>query len=243
MAEADAGSVLGRFDGARHTYGSVTSTFSLEDDRFLVQTDGPDGRLASFPIRHTFGITPLQQYLIELPGGRLQALSVAWDTRPADAGGQRWFHLYPGQNIRHDDALHWTGLQQNWNFMCADCHSTALRKNYDAATKQFHTQWSEISVGCEACHGPASDHLSWARKEGDWKRIAAGKGFRVSYDERTGVAWPIDVETGIARRRRPRETGKEIAACAQCHARRAQISEDYEPGRPIGDGYLVSLLE
>ncbi len=244
MAPADDATVLGRFDGAQHRYGQVTSTFTRKGDAFVVNTDGADGKLSDFVVRYTFGLTPLQQYLVELPGGRLQALGLAWDARAADRGGQRWFHLYPGQDIRHDDPLHWTGLQQNWNFMCADCHSTALRKGYDPATRQYRSQWSEISVGCEACHGPASHHLSWAGRQGDGERFdGPGRGFRVRYDERDGVAWPIDPATGIAQRSKPRESAKEISTCAQCHARRAQFSEDYEPGRPIGDAYLVSLLD
>jgi hypothetical protein len=66
----------------------------------------------------------------------------------------RWFHIYPDEEIKHDDVLHWTKLNQNWNFMCAECHSTGLRKNYDAKTDRFATTWAEISVGCETCHGP-----------------------------------------------------------------------------------------
>lgn len=89
-----------------------------------MRTDGADGTLQDFEVKYTFGVSPLQQYLIELPGGRIQALSIAWDTRPKTAGGQRWFHLYPRDAIDHQDELHWTGRQQNWNFMCADCHST-----------------------------------------------------------------------------------------------------------------------
>ncbi len=98
--------------------------------------------------KYTFGVTPLQQYLIEFPGGRMQALSIAWDTRPKEEGGQRWFHLYPNERITYKDELHWTGPQQNWNFMCADCHSTNLKKNYDATTHTFKTSWSEVNVSC-----------------------------------------------------------------------------------------------
>jgi hypothetical protein len=59
----------------------------------MVRTDGPDGALRDYPIAYTFGVYPLQQYLIAMPGGRLQALGVAWDSRPKEQGGQRWFHL------------------------------------------------------------------------------------------------------------------------------------------------------
>jgi predicted CXXCH cytochrome family protein len=244
MAEASERTVLGDFAQARFTSGGIASTFIRRDGRYLVETDGPDGKPAQFPIKYTFGIAPLQQYLIELPGGRLQALSIAWDTRPKAAGGQRWFHLYPDQRIGPDDPLHWTGLQQNWNFMCADCHSTRLRKNFDAATKQFHTTWSEISVGCEACHGPGSGHIDWAQHRGDGRRAPdAAMGLGVALDERRGIAWTMNPATGIAVRSRPRDTAREITTCAQCHSRRAQISEDYVPGRPLGDGYAVALLD
>ena len=151
--------MLGNFTGVKFTHMGVTSEFFRRDGAFVVRTDGPDGQIGEFEVRHTFGVHPLQQYLLELPGGRLQALSIAWDTRPREAGGQRWFHLYPGERIDHQDELHWTKRQQNWNFMCADCHSTNLQKNYDAATDTYATRWSEISVGCEACHGPGSTHV------------------------------------------------------------------------------------
>ena len=149
-------------------YFDVQFRFFRKDGKFFVETDGPDGKLATFEVKYTFGVDPLQQYLIEFPDGRLQALSVAWDSRPKDKGGQRWFHLYPNENIRHDDVLHWTKLNQNWNFMCAECHSTGVQKNYDAAADRFATKWSEISVGCEACHGAGSRHVAWARDKKSW---------------------------------------------------------------------------
>jgi hypothetical protein len=110
----------------------VKSRFFRKDGKFFVETGGPDGTLAAFEMKYTFGIDPLQQYLIEFPDGRVQALSLAWDSRPKEQGGQYWFHLYPNEDIEHDDILDWTKLNQNWNFMCAECHSTGVRKNYDA---------------------------------------------------------------------------------------------------------------
>jgi len=132
MQPANAQTVLGDFDGAVFTEGDVTSTFFKRDGSYFVRTDGPGGTLADFEIRYTFGLTPLQQYLIEMPGGRLQALGIAWDSRPKSAGGQRWYHLYPGRNLKPGDPLHWTGIDQNWNYQCAWCHSTNLQKNYDS---------------------------------------------------------------------------------------------------------------
>jgi len=243
MQAATDKTVLGNFDNAKFAYAGTTSTFFRRDGKFFVNTDGPDGRLADFELKYAFGVAPLQQYLIEFPDGRMQALSIAWDARPKGEGGQRWFHLYPAEKITHKDPLHWTKPSQNWNFMCADCHSTNLRKGYDAAADRFRTTWSEINVACEACHGPGSNHLAWARKEGEWQRLGAGKGLAIALDERRGVSWAMNADTGNASRSRPRESAREIEVCARCHARRAQISDDYVHGRPMGDTLVVSPLE
>jgi hypothetical protein len=105
----------------------VTSAFSKRNGKFMLRTDGADGALHDYEIKFTFGVFPLRQYLIAIPGGRLQALGIAWDNRLRKLGGQRWFFLYPGRNIAASDALHWTGIDQTWNYMCADCHSTCAR--------------------------------------------------------------------------------------------------------------------
>ena len=163
MQPVRAEAVLANFDNAKFTHAGITSTFFQRDGKFFVNTDGPDGKLHDYEIKYTFGVRPLQQYLIELSNGRIQALSIAWDARHKEQGGQRWFHLYPKERIKHDDELHWTRPAHNWNYMCADCHSTELRKNYDPASDRFKPEWKEISVGCEACHGPGSDHVTWAK--------------------------------------------------------------------------------
>jgi Tfp pilus assembly protein PilF len=183
-----------------------------------------------------------KQYLIAMPGGRLQALGIAWDSRPRAGGGQRWFFLYPGQKITVDDSRHWTGLDQNWNYIRADCYSTNLRKNYDARTRTFSTSYSELDVSCEACHGPGSNHLRWARKESDSGNIA-NEGLTTALDERKGVAWSVDQATGNAQRSGPRQSEREIQMCARCHSRRGEIQEDYVHGQPVGDDYRVALLD
>ena len=236
--------VLGDFADRRFVHGGITSTFFRREGRFMVRTDGPDGQLDDFEIKYTFGVRPLQQYLIELRGGRLQALSIAWDARPREAGGQRWFHLYPNEKIDYRDELHWTRRQQNWNYMCADCHSTNVRKNYNAAAARYATTWSEINVACEACHGPGSRHVAWAgaTRAGQTSEARDPKGLTVLLRERRGVQWTVEPSSGNARRSVARTTAVELGVCAQCHARRSQITSDYAPGRPFLDHYLPALL-
>ena len=193
-------------------------------------------------------------------------VSIAWDSRPKKDGGQRWFHLYPKERVTYDDELHWTRPSQNWNFMCADCHSTDVRKNYDSATDKFQTRWAEISVGCEACHGPGSQaHLEWAaarippfEKEGKEEFESAAKipliplyqrarkpinnGLSARLDERRGITWTQNAATGNSVRSQPRTADREIEVCAQCHARRGQIAEGYQAGKSFLDHYRPALL-
>ncbi len=243
MQAASDSTVLGDFEHASFNNDGITSSFFRNGSKFMVRTDGADGSLHDYEIKYTFGVYPLQQYLIAMPGGRLQALGIAWDSRPSASGGQRWFFLYPGQKITYRDSRHWTGIDQNWNYMCADCHSTNLRKNYDLRTRTYSTTYDEIDVACEACHGPGSNHVAWAKKQGDWQKLDMTEGLTIALGERKGVAWPIDPATGNARRSSPRQSEREIQMCARCHARRGQIHEDYVHSQPVGDDYRVALLD
>ena len=81
MAEATEQSVLGNFNNAKFNYPGLTSTFFKRAGKFFVNTDGRDGKLADYEIKYTFGVSPLQQYLIEFPDGRRQALSRLPGTR------------------------------------------------------------------------------------------------------------------------------------------------------------------
>ncbi len=222
--------------------------------------------MQDYEIAYTYGVYPLQQYLIGFPDGRYQALGIAWDSRSREEGGQSWFHLYPDQNLTHRDPLHWTGAQQNWNYMCAECHSTNLRKNYDPQSQRFHTTWSEINVSCEACHGPGAEHLAWARKEGDWQKLDPTKGLAIALDERHGLRFQLRAlamqglnptatdltpppsvlgttppATG-APSGTPQSSGRELELCARCHARRGQFWEDYLFGQPLLDTHRLALL-
>ena len=240
MKPANDDTVLGDFDDAGHVYFGTESEFFRRDGGYWIRTADADGEAAEFRVAYTFGVYPLQQYLIEFPGGRLQASSLAWDSRPAEAGGQRWFHLYPDEYIAPDDPLHWTGSEQNWNYMCAECHSTNLVKNFDRRSRTFDTTWSEINVGCEGCHGPASRHVAMA--QGD--AVDRDTGLVVSLDDAGGAVWVMDPDTGIASRSEPRlSPPRQPDACGRCHARRSQLVDGYEYGRDLLDTHRPALLD
>jgi len=244
MQEATGETVLGDFDGARFTYAGVTTRFARRDDGFFVTTDGPDGSLTEYRVRWVFGVYPLQQYLIGFPDGRYQALSVAWDSRPPAEGGQRWFHLYPGERVDHEDVLHWTRLPQNWNSQCAECHSTNLRKGFEWPENRFDTTFSEIDVSCEACHGAGSRHVEWAEAaEARGEEPGGDPGLEVRFGERRGRHWEMDQERGIARPLKPPTMRTEVETCARCHARRGVLSEDWKPGRLLMETHRPALLD
>ncbi|MBA54480.1 MAG: hypothetical protein CMK89_08505 [Pseudomonadales bacterium] len=244
MQEVSGDTVLGDFNQTRFEYNGVTTEFSQEDNEYYIKTDGPDGKLTSYPVAYVFGVYPLQQYLIALPGGKLQAFGIAWDSRPQTEGGQRWFHLYPDQQVDHQDYLHWTNQSQTWNFMCAECHSTNLNKNYDTGQRSYNTTWSEIDVACEACHGPGSNHLLWASeaKRNDYK-FKDKKGLTHLFNERANVHWMINTETGQPQRSEPGNQRTEIQVCAACHSRRAQFFEDSRQGQGLLQSYLPATLD
>ena len=220
MAVANADSVLGDFNAAEFTHAGVTTRFRVEGERYIVNTEDADGTLRDFEISYTFGVEPLQQYLVEFAKGRLQALTVAWDSRPAEQGGQRWFQLQPEDDAPPGDPLHWTGRMHNWNVRCAECHSTNLQKNYDPASDSYNTRWSEINVSCQACHGPGAAHVEWAE---------SGQGGDQA-DDYGLVSGDIDSRALVD-------------SCARCHSRRHRVSPDDAHGRALLDDFEPSTLQ
>ncbi len=217
MAVASDSTVRGDFNNSRFEYGDIQARFYKKNGKFFVYTQGSGGEPGEFEIQYTFGIEPLQQYLIPFPGGRLQALSIAWDTEQNE-----WFYLYPDQDIPPDDWLHWTQGAQNWNGMCAECHSTNLIKNYDPASKIFSTTWSEINVSCEACHGPGSRHVAWA--------------------DLPPMARPATENFDLVIQTSDISSQQQVELCAPCHSRRSEFG-DYDHTRAnLLDNILPAVL-
>ena len=239
--------VLGDFNNASFNHLGVISKFYKRDGRFFVFTEGFKDKFQEFAIKYTFGARPLQQYLVEFPDGRVQTLPLCWDTRSKEQGGQRWFHIYDKERIRPDDILSWTRISQNWNYMCAECHSTNLKKNYDATIDRYNTTWSEIDVSCEACHGPGSLHVEWAKAE---ERGENPQGYedmglliRLKDEDDAEVTWIFDKKLATYKPSNPRRKHKQVEMCARCHSRRGVISEDYVHGKPLLDTHYPQVLE
>lgn len=235
MASANKESVLGDFNNKVVNFHNIRSKFYQREKQFFVTTQGADGNPHEFRILYTFGHSPLQQYLIETDAGHLQALNVAWDSRSKKQGGQRWFHLQNTEVIDSESAFFWTKHLQNWNSRCAGCHSTNFQKNYDRQQHRYNSTWSEVSVGCEACHGPAGLHLKRAKIND----FSAGSGIVVS--AKGTLSWnfkanlPIAQASGLA-------SNEHINMCGGCHSRRTKIA-DLQVGTSYHDQYQLALLD
>ncbi|MBE1281782.1 MAG: hypothetical protein GJ676_00575 [Rhodobacteraceae bacterium] len=211
--------ILADFDHRSFDLDGVEIRFLTREDRFLVETDAPDGTVVSYPVVAVAGIEPLQQYIVETEPGRYQSLDAVWDTE-----NERWYDLYPDQDIAAEDGLHWTGPYKNWNARCAECHATGYERNYDPATRQYSSTAAEIGVGCESCHGPGAAHLAWAQD-----------GTEISDPALSSLGFTIDFST----------TDQEvlIQQCAGCHSRREPLQDGSPlPGTPFHNAYRLSLL-
>lgn len=209
--------VLADFDDSTFTHNGVTSRFYRREGRFYVHAEGSDGEMGEFEITHVFGYDPLQQYLVPFPGGRLQCLTIAWDVER-----KQWYHLYPENTPPPGDWLHWTRNGQNWNGMCAECHSTDLRKNYDPESNTYSTTWSEIDVSCEACHGPGSLHVAWAKID--------------------PMARPESEDYELTIMTSDLDSAQMVELCSPCHSRRTILGDYDHTGTEQLDTFVPELL-
>lgn len=213
MMLPDSASVKGDFDNAIFTHDGITSTFFKKDKVFFVNTQDQNGEFKDFKIEYTFGVFPLQQYLIKFSNGEYQCLTTAWDSRD-----KKWYALNANVDINHGDWLHWTGGAMSWNTMCADCHSTNLHKNYDSKTDTYKTTFSEIDVSCEACHGPSSSHVAF---------------YESPHEDM--LAPELYIDTNMS-------STELVDKCARCHSRRAQLTKYFNYEGSYMDHYSPSLI-
>jgi predicted CXXCH cytochrome family protein len=201
MEPADANSVLGDFGGVTFRYFGRETRFSRQGSTFQITTENQQGKAETFKVAYTLGYAPLQQYLVAFDGGAIQALPFAWDARPREKGGQRWFHLYPDTDVTPADPLFWMRPRQNWNHQCGDCHTTSFNKRFSDATGRFDSQWSELGNGCESCHGAGSAHVQAAQRPAS---RASARSF----------------VNGL------HTQAEQIDQCGACHARRIRLRDD-----------------
>tara|TARA_B100000809_G_scaffold107182_1_gene105615 strand:+ start:7351 stop:9375 length:2025 start_codon:yes stop_codon:yes gene_type:complete len=206
--------ILADFKGEKFKSQGVTSSFFKRDKTFYVNTEGPDGKNHDYKIEYVFGLTPLQQYIVKFPDGHYQCLRQAWDTKK-----KIWFDLYPDFKVVHSEWLHWSRGGLNWNNMCADCHSTNVRKNYKQEDHSYDTKFALINVSCEACHGPGKQHVEDVNTQGG------------SYKDSGTMQMTLDTS--------PKEL---VDQCARCHMRREMLTDRFNFEGTMLDHYSPQLI-
>lgn len=198
------------FDPTRKiSHGTQTSEARLTNGVFQIVTTGLDGKVQPFVPERVIGVSPLLQYLIPTPGGRWQTAELCFDPRRMD-----WFNVFGNEDRKPGEWGHWTGRGMNWNNMCAVCHNTRVRRNYDERTDTYRTAMAEMGVGCEACHGPMADHNAWQAKN----------------PNKSG-------DPTVRKIARP----EMFSVCGQCHARRAELTGDFKPGDSFFDHHQLTI--
>ncbi len=217
MKEADSTSVRGDFSNVTFVQEGREYRFFRRGNRYMVEAPGPNGVRKVYEITHTFGWTPLQQYLVDFGKGKLQALNVAWNTQKKE-----WFSMHPDEKIGPGDWLHWSGGAMNWNTMCADCHSTQLEQNYKPEADSFHTTWTSINVSCESCHGAGKQHVEFMRSA----RSEDASQERIRED--------LDLTSNTSQM-------QQIDKCARCHSLREKLVDYFDHGKQFMDHFNPNL--
>ncbi|MCP8899579.1 tetratricopeptide repeat protein [Gilvimarinus xylanilyticus] len=221
MEPATPQTALGNFDNQSLSYQGKKATFTRRGEQLFIAMPGLDGKMQTLAVAYTFGYEPLQQYMFDAGKGKYQFFPFAWDSRPQDDGGQRWFVLHPEQTP--SDEFHWSNMGQNWNQMCADCHSTDYRKGFDLESQSYHSTYSAVNVSCAACHGSAEQHLKWA--EGD--KSIADKGYSTYIGSKTPLFREND--QGLMQAIGEIKPSRQVQVCASCHSRRSALSDSQAP--------------
>jgi predicted CXXCH cytochrome family protein len=201
--------------------------FTKKNDQFLIDFKEAN-QTTTYTVSYTFGHFPLQQYLIEAQGGRYQVFPFAWNSRSKNAGGLRWYAIYTEGQLTPADRIHWQQPLQNWNGMCADCHSTGLKRHYDAKENMFNSEWQTINVSCLSCH---ADHTE------KQDNIRAHSSVAFSSQEKTYVSeWVLDKDEKVASLNQQRDN-RFMDSCFACHALRSPLTDGFQQDKPFLDQF------
>ncbi len=238
MATATSKSVLGDFNNQTVEHYGQKALFYREDASYYVKISYGDNTNI-YLIQYTFGHFPLQQYLVETEKGRLQVLPFAWDSRTNAQGGQRWYHIYSDEEITPQDRLHWQQPLQNWNGMCADCHSDGLKRQYNSDKNTFSTTWDNINVGCQSCHGKMNDHNSI--EDPKQKSDKNNTHSKISNAESTGH-WLRKTGDNTASWQGEKRDNRFMDTCFSCHSLRSPLTDGFSAEKPFLDQFIPTLI-
>lgn len=244
MDVANNKTVLANFQNITTVHFSQKARFYKQGDLFKIDlTEG--GNTTTYTVSYTFGHYPLQQYLVPTEDGRFQVFPFAWDSREISKGGQKWYPNYANEDIQANDRLHWQQPLQNWNGMCADCHSDGLKRNYSSSENSFDSHWDNINIGCQSCHGKMDDHTGTLTNTktsliGSNKQMQQVLSWLLTPGD--SVARLRDTQGNLASKQAKHVNGKFMETCFSCHSLRAPLTDGIEPDVEFLNQFSPSLL-
>lgn len=230
MAIATDTSVVADFNQAKIDYFTQTVEFFKQSGKFKAKISEGGETKKVYTLAYTFGFYPLQQFLVEGEQGKKQVFPFTWDSRPKEEGGQKWYHLHAHEWIGEKDRLHWQQPLQNWNGMCADCHSDELKRQYNPADDSFKTEFSNINVGCVSCHSMSADHKQQVELES------------YSPKESPQGQWTRKEGEKIAHWEGAQRDNEFIQNCFACHALRSPLTDGFTADKPFLDQFMPEFL-
>jgi len=235
MQEVNSNSVLGDFNDAVVNHFSQSAKFSKKGPTYSIRlTEG--NTTTDYNVKYVFGHYPLQQYLVQTDNGKFQVFPFSWDSRSEAEGGQRWFPVYPEEDVQKNDRLHWQQPVQNWNGMCADCHSSGLERNYNSKNDEFDTQFTNINVGCKSCHTMNADHSVTSTNKPDYTK-------QLAKSEQQAIGrWLMQSGEKIASWQGPERDNNFMETCFGCHALRTPLQDGISPEEPFLDQFSPMFL-
>jgi predicted CXXCH cytochrome family protein len=223
VAEA---TIVGNFaDGTRLSAHGRSYEFGRKDGRPFVTVAFSDRPPETFTVDYTLGAKRYQGYLSQLPDGRIYVLPAFWQIE--SGRWIDWKEITPIPDGAHD-------LRQIWNANCFNCHATNLVQGYDVAAKQYRTTWTEMGIGCEACHGPGREHIALADA---WDADPATKPAYDTSEHNTRL-------TDILKTLSPRsaEPRRVFDTCAYCHGNKTNLFAGFRAGDRYEDYALPFML-
>lgn len=237
MSIADKNTVLAPFAGEEVMHYQQKAKFFKNNNGFKV-TVSHGKNINTYTVDYTFGHYPLQQYLVQTKQGSYQVLPFAWDSRLKQDGGQRWYHNYQNEEITPQDRLHWQQPLQNWNGMCADCHSDGFKRNYDSDINQFSSTFTNINVGCVSCHGKMDKHDELTTLGADLNK----RQNQQTITKKQG-AWLREIGQNTAKWQGEKRENEFMDQCFACHSLRSPLNDGIEPKEAFLDQFTPQLLQ
>jgi len=170
-----------------------------------------------FRAESVIGITPLRQYLVSYPGGRLQVMDISYDPR-----SNEWFNAFGDENRQPHEWGHWKGRSMTWNVQCAFCHMTGFEKNYDIKEDRYRSTWKAMGISCSQCHVLRSE--------------VPGVGV-----QRSGNTNECPMVESFSPEHRTPNTSSSMDNCASCHSRREELFGTFKPGDSFHDHFRLTL--